>query len=91
METTVRREVTDEVGITISLTDVHHIRHEISTCEGYDERLHVLRVFFHADYEDGSVSIQPGELNGAAWFTNPPSAERLLLSTQRLLEGWNAE
>lgn len=86
METTAKREITEEVGITISLTDINHMRHEISTCEGYDERLHVLRVFFHADYEDGSITIQPGELNGAAWFTNPPSAERLLPSTQRLLE-----
>jgi len=86
METTVRREVTEEVGIDISLTGINHMRHEISTCEGYDERLHVLRVFFHADYEDGSITIQPGELNGAAWFANPPSAERLLPSTQRLLE-----
>lgn len=91
METTVRREVTEEVGITISLTDINHMRHEISTCEGYDERLHVLRVFFNADYEDGSVTIQPEELNGAAWFTNPPSAERLLPSSQRLLEGWDGQ
>jgi ADP-ribose pyrophosphatase YjhB (NUDIX family) len=91
METTVRREVTEEVGIGISLTGINHMRHEISTCEGYDERLHVLRVFFHADYEDGSITIQPGELNGAAWFTNPPSAERLLPSTQRLLEERDAK
>jgi 8-oxo-dGTP pyrophosphatase MutT (NUDIX family) len=90
METTARREVTEEVGITISVTDINHVHHEISTCEGYDERLHVLRVFFLADYEDGSITIQPGELNGAAWFTNPPSPDRLLPSTQRLLKGQDA-
>lgn len=91
METTVRREVTEEVGITITLTDINHMRHEISTCQGYEERLHVLRVFFHAHYEDGSITIQSGELNGAAWFTNLPSAERLLPSTHRLLEGWDTK
>ena len=87
MEATVQREVTEEVGISISVTDINHIRHEIATCEGYDERLHVLRVFFHADYQDGSITIQPGELNGAAWFATPPAAERLLPSTTRLLDG----
>lgn len=87
MEETVQREVTEEVGITISLTGINHMRHEIATCEGYDERLHVLRVFFHADYEEGSITIQSGELNGAVWFSTPPTAERLLPSTQRLLDG----
>lgn len=91
METAVRREVTEEVGITISLANINHIRHEISTCEGYDERLHVIRVFFQATYEDGSITIQPGELNGAVWFSNLPTAERLLPSTQRLLEGWDTK
>jgi 8-oxo-dGTP diphosphatase len=91
MEETVRREVIEEVGITVSLTGINHMRHEIATCEGYNERLHVLRVFFHADYEDGSIAIQSGELNGAAWFDTPPTAERLYPSTQRLLDGWNVK
>jgi len=91
MEKTVQREVTEEVGLSISLRGINHMRHEIATCEGYDERLHVLRVFFHADYKDGLITIQPGELNGAAWFANPPIPERLLPSTQRLLEGWGKE
>jgi len=87
MEATAHREVAEEVGISVSLTGLNHLRHEIATCEGYDERLHVLRVFFHAEYEDGSITIQPGELNGAAWFAEPPSADRLLPSTKRLLNG----
>jgi 8-oxo-dGTP pyrophosphatase MutT (NUDIX family) len=86
METTARREVSEEVGITISLTGIDHMRHEIATCEGYDERLHVLRVFFHADYEAGSIAIQSSELNGAAWFADPPCVERLHPATRRLLE-----
>ncbi|EMA39056.1 NUDIX hydrolase [Halococcus hamelinensis] len=91
MAETVRREVAEEVGIDISLTGIGHMRHEVSTCEGYDERLHVLRVFFRADYVDGSIAIQPGELNGAVWFADPPEPERLSPSTRRLLDGWRTE
>ena len=87
MEETVEREVAEEVGLTVSPTEINHIRHEIATCEGYDERLHVLRVFFHAEYESGSIAIQSGELNGAAWFADPPCDDRLLPSTKRLLDG----
>lgn len=90
MEETVQREVCEETDIDISLLQVGHMRHEIGTCEGYDERLHVLRVFFHAAYEGGSVAIQPGELNGAAWFAEPPATGRLLPSTERLLDGWHS-
>jgi 8-oxo-dGTP diphosphatase len=85
METTARWEVSEEVELTILPAEINHIRHEIATCEGYDERLHVLRVFFHADYENGSIAIQSGELNGAAWFATPPPVKRLYQSTQRLL------
>ena len=88
MAETVLREVEEEVGIDISLTEIGHMRHEIATCEGYDERLHVLRVFFRADYESGSITIQSSELNGAVWFADPPEPERLSPSTQRLLDGW---
>lgn len=85
MEATVVREVSEEVDVSVSPSDIGHMRHEIATCKGYDERLHVLRVFFRADYEDGSIAIQPGELNGAAWFATPPTDERLYPSTRRLL------
>lgn len=91
MEATVRREVAEEVGIDISLRTIGHMRHEIATCEGYDERLHVLRVFFHADYDGGTLAIQPSELNGAAWFADLPPTERLHPGTQRLLDGRNTE
>lgn len=90
-EETVRREVAEEVGIDVSLTGLGHLRHEIATCEGYDERLHALRAFFRAEYEGGSIAIQSGELNGAAWFADPPAADRLLPSTDRLLDAWRRE
>ena len=86
-EATVHREVNEEVGIEISLTGISHIRHEISTADGFDERLHVLRVFFEAEYEGGAIEIQPGELNGAAWFANPPT-DRLLPDTASLVNSW---
>lgn len=85
MVETVEREVREEVGIAIEPADIRFMRHEITTCEGFAERLHVLRVFFTADYVEGSLSIQAGELNGAAWFTEPPEASRLLPTTQRVL------
>lgn len=88
-EENVHREIREEVGIEVSLTGLNHVRHETATCEGYDERLHVLRVFFQAEYEGGSVSIQPGELNGATWFAVPPARERLMPATKRLIEEWN--
>lgn len=84
-EETAHREVLEEEGIDISLTGLNYIRHEIATRDGFDERLHVLRVFFEAQYESGSVAIQSGELNGAAWFANPPVADRLMADTKRLL------
>ena len=86
-EATVHREVVEEVGIEISLTGISHVRHEISTTDGFDEQLHVLRVFFYAEYEGGAVEIQPGELNGAAWFANPPT-DRLLPDTASLVNDW---
>lgn len=87
MAATARREVAEEVSIEIDPVSVNHLRHEIATCEGYEERLHVLRVFFTADYVDGAIAIQPGELNGAAWFADPP-LETLLPSTRRLVKRW---
>ena len=87
-ERTVRREVNEEVGIDVSLQGINHVRHEIATCEGYEERLHALRVFFEAEYVDGSLDVQSGELNGAAWFAEPPDDDRLLPATERLLDGW---
>jgi hypothetical protein len=54
-----------------------------------DDRLYALRAFFHADYESGSIAIQPGELRGAVWFAEAPADDRLLPATKRLLDEWN--
>lgn len=71
MEATARRETMGRAGITTSLTSINHLRHEIATCEGHGDRFHVLRVFFHADSQDGSIATRAGEANGAARFANP--------------------
>lgn len=88
-EQTVRREVREEVGIDATPTELGSLRHDVATCEGFEERLHVLRAFFLASYDSGSISIQPGELNGAAWFAEAPAEDRLLPSTERLLDRRN--
>ncbi|WP_247002546.1 NUDIX hydrolase [Halosolutus gelatinilyticus] len=90
-EETVRREVAEETGIDCSPRSIAYLRHEIATCDGFDERLHVLRAFFRADYEGGSIAIQPGELNGAAWFAEPPAADRLHPETRRMFDRWQPE
>ena len=89
LEATLARELREEVGIEAAPTDICYLRHDVATAEGADERLHTLRAFFHATYTGGSVSIQPGELNGAAWFADPPAADRLLPETDVLLSEWD--
>lgn len=83
---TVRRETREETGIEIEPTDLAWLRHEITAHEESDDRLHVLRAFFHARYADGSIDVQPGEVVGAAWFADPPAPDRLLPETERLVD-----
>jgi 8-oxo-dGTP diphosphatase len=67
------REVSEETGIDCSITEPFLIRQRVSVSKGeHDERLHTLWVFFDGRYEGGTIRIQPGELNGAAWFADPP-------------------
>ena len=68
---TVRREVREETGVDAEPTGLAWLRREISIHEESDDRLHVLRAFFHAAYAGGSIDTQPGEANGAAWFAEP--------------------
>ncbi|QPV62093.1 NUDIX domain-containing protein [Halosimplex litoreum] len=70
------REVREETGVDCEVTDTFHLRRVTAESTGdRDERLHALYVFFDAAYVDGHIAVQPGELNGAAWFAEPP--ERL--------------
>ena len=67
------REVREETGVDCELTDCFLLVHRVTVSEGdHDDRLHTLWTVFDADYAGGSIAIQPGELNGAAWFEEPP-------------------
>jgi len=67
------REVREETGVDCEITDCFLCCHRVTVSEGtHDDRLHTLWVFFDGAYAGGSIAIQPGELNGAAWFQDPP-------------------
>jgi ADP-ribose pyrophosphatase YjhB (NUDIX family) len=68
------REVHEETGIECRVVEPFLVRKRVSVSTGHhDERLHTLWVFFDGRYEGGTIRIQPGELNGAAWFAEPPA------------------
>lgn len=67
------REVREETGIDCAVTDCFLIAHRtFRPTDECDDRVHLLYAFFDARYDGGHVEIQPGELNGAAWFAEPP-------------------
>ncbi|MFC4449369.1 NUDIX hydrolase [Halorussus aquaticus] len=89
-EEAARREVREETGVECELTDLFLLRHVTVVPEGDSERrIHFLYAFFDATYEGGSITVQPGELDGAAWFAEPP--ERLLPANGRRAESWTPE
>jgi 8-oxo-dGTP pyrophosphatase MutT (NUDIX family) len=68
------REVREETGIDCSVTDPFLVCRRTTVSEGdHEARLHSLWTFFDGAYEGGHLSVQPGELNGAAWFAEPPA------------------
>lgn len=68
------REVHEETGIDCSVVEPFLVRRRVSVSKGdEDQRLHTLWVFFDGRYEGGTIRIQAGELNGAAWFAEPPA------------------
>lgn len=67
------REVREETGIDCTVLEPFLVSRRVTVAEsGYDERLHTLWVFFDGRYAGGNIHIQAGELNGAAWFAEPP-------------------
>jgi 8-oxo-dGTP diphosphatase len=83
------REVREETSIDCRITDLFGVRHERRTNPDYDEVLHNLRVVFEGRYEDGHISIQPGELSGAAWMARRPRAVHPLAAP--VAEDWFEE
>ena len=97
-EETARREVLEETNIECEPTDCFLLRRvTVVPIESSDEpttvpddrRVHLLYVFFDATYEGGSIAIQPGELDGAAWFADPPA--RLMPANERRAESWTPD
>ncbi|MFC7074042.1 NUDIX hydrolase [Halovenus rubra] len=66
------REVREETSIECTIEDCFGTRHERRTSPDHDAVLHNLRVVFEGEYAGGSISVQPGELNGAAWRVRRP-------------------
>lgn len=82
------REVHEETGIECHIVEPFLIRKRVSVSKGdHEERLHTLWVFFDGRYEGGTIRIQPGELNGAAWFADPP--ERMHPENEFRAADWN--
>jgi len=77
-EEATRREVREETSIECELTGLFLLRDLTLTPPGGtasetdSPTIHTLWAFFDAAYADGHIAIQPGELNGGAWFADPP-------------------
>ncbi|WP_336038102.1 NUDIX hydrolase [Halobacterium yunchengense] len=73
-EQTAAREVREEAGVACSVTEPWLAVHARWRSEdAADDRVsHTLHVFFDATYEGDTISVQRGEVNGAAWFAERP-------------------
>jgi 8-oxo-dGTP pyrophosphatase MutT (NUDIX family) len=82
-ERAVRREVLEETGVGCEVTGLWHLhrRRWQSEDPADDRETDTLYPFFDADYVGGSISVQAGEVDGAAWFAEPPSP--LMDATER--------
>lgn len=88
-EEAVVREVDEEVGIECELTDCFLLRRVVCTdTDGEREPVHFLQAFFDAAYCGGTIAIQEGELNGAAWFETPPSKVGLNPANERRMDSF---
>lgn len=69
------REVREETGVDCEITGLWYLEHLRwkSTDDSDDRVTHTLHVFFDGGYVDGTISVQQAEVNGAAWFAEPPA------------------
>lgn len=74
-ERALRREVLEETGIGCEVTDVWHLERRTWRSEdAADDRETVtLYACFDAAYVGGSMNVQAGEVDGAAWFAERPT------------------
>ncbi|WP_267642679.1 NUDIX hydrolase [Haloarchaeobius amylolyticus] len=67
------REVAEETGVECEVHGPVTVdRLVVEDPDGADE-VHLAYVVFGGRYAGGSIDVQPGELNGAAWFSELPS------------------
>jgi len=78
-----RREVREETGIGCEPTGLWLLQRLVWASEdpAEDRTTHSVHAFFDADYVEGSITVQPGEIAGAAWFADAPAD--LLAPTDR--------
>ena len=69
------RETREEAGVDCAVTGLWRLEHaQWHSDDDADGRVsHTLHVYFDADYTGGSIAVQPGEVNGAAWFAERPA------------------
>ncbi|WP_267642678.1 NUDIX hydrolase [Haloarchaeobius amylolyticus] len=84
-ETAIRR-VREETGIECRLTECVFVHWAVVEDPSSEDEVHMAYVVFDATYRDGSVAIEPAELNGAAWFADLPP--NLHYFAQRRAAGW---
>jgi 8-oxo-dGTP pyrophosphatase MutT (NUDIX family) len=77
-EETARREVREETGVTCRLTGILEATVTIVDPTGF-EPINALGVIFTADYVDGEIRPEPGEIDDVRWFSRLPSGEELVL------------
>lgn len=80
------REVREETGIECTIEDCFGTRYERRTSPAHEEVLHNLRVVFEGTYAGGTITVQPSELNGAAWRARQP--RRLHPLAKPVAEAW---
>ncbi|MFC6954455.1 NUDIX hydrolase [Halorubellus litoreus] len=75
-ERAARRETLEETGVGCEISGLWLLDRKTwqSTDPDEDRETVSLHAFFDADYVGGSITVQPGEVDGAAWFAEPPAA-----------------
>lgn len=66
------REVQEETGVECEVVDCVHVRETTFECEGSNDTIHTLWVYFEARQTGGGIDVQETELDGAAWFHDLP-------------------
>ena len=67
------REVREETGVDVAVTGVRQALRWTTTGETDARTVHTAFVVFTGRYQGGHIAVQPGELNGAAWFRELPA------------------